>query len=164
MHQAQHEPHPRLLSLLKGSTRSKRRLRGDSDAQFHTTSRSRDWLVILAIGVLAIVGLLRITSAQDSVSTTTTGGTPTAVSLAPAESWNCILDQRTLTASLTNAGGAVGNDRIEFTLNRFPQAVGDIVEVGGSGQSKRTNTFAVVQTSSGGGGGSHGDARRNPPR
>ena len=44
----------------------------------------------------------------------------------------------------------MGNGRIEFTLNRFPQAVGDIVEVGGSGQSKRTNTFAVVQTSSGG--------------
>lgn len=44
----------------------------------------------------------------------------------------------------------MGNGRIEFTLNRFPQAVGDIVEVGGNGQSKRTNTFAVVQTSSGG--------------
>ena len=107
-------------------------------------------LVILAIGVLAIIGLLRITSAQDAVTTTTTGGTPTAVSLAPAESWSCILDQPTLTARLTNDGGAVGNGRIEFTLNRFPQAVGDIVEVGGNGQSKRTNTFAVVQTSSGG--------------
>ena len=107
-------------------------------------------LVILAIGVLAIIGLLRITSAQDAVTTTTTGGTPTAVSLAPAESWSCILDQPTLTAHLTNDGGAVGNGRIEFTLNRFPQAVGDIVEVGGNGQSKRTNTFAVVQTSSGG--------------
>ena len=107
-------------------------------------------LVILAIGVLAIIGLLRITSAQDAVTTTTTGGTPTAVSLTPAESWTCILDQPVLTARLSNDGGPVGNGRIEFTLNRFPQAVGDIVEVGGNGQSKRTNTFAVVQTSSAG--------------
>ena len=75
---------------------------------------------------------------------------PTQVSLTPAESWSCIFDQHELTALLMDDSAAVSNGRIEFFLNRFPAAVGDIVEVDGNGPTKMTNTFAIVQTTSDG--------------
>ena len=106
-----------------------------------------------AIGLLIIlaVGLIGITTAADPQSSVNPAhGDPTQVSLTPAESWECILNQQQLTASLMADSEAVSNGRIEFFLNRFPAAVGDIVEVDGSGPTKMTNTFAIVQTNDSG--------------
>ena len=102
-------------------------------------------LIILAVG---IIGITTATDPQSSISPQ--DRTPTTVSLTPSEAWSCILDQRELTALLTDGAGAVGNGRIEFILNRFPAAVGDIVMVEGNGPTKMTNTFAIVQTNDNG--------------
>ena len=102
-------------------------------------------LIILAVGIIGIT-----TAADPKSSISPQDRTPTAVSLTPSEAWSCILDQRELTALLTDGAGAVGSGRIEFILNRFPDAVGDIVEVGGNGPTKMTNTFAIVSTNSDG--------------
>ncbi len=102
-------------------------------------------LIILAVG---IIGITTATDPQSSISPQ--DRTPTTVSLTPSEAWSCILDQRELTALLTDGAGAVGNGRIEFFLNRFPAAVGDIVMVEGNGPTKMTNTFAIVQTNDNG--------------
>ena len=96
--------------------------------------------------ILLAVGLIGITTAADPQSSNTQASTPTQVSLAPAESWSCIFDQHELTALLMDDSAAVSNGRIEFFLNRFPAAVGDIVSVDGSGPTKMNNTFAIVQT------------------
>ena len=98
-------------------------------------------LIILAVGIIGVT-----TAADPKSSISLQDRTPTAVSLTPSEAWSCILDQRELTALLTDGAGAVGSGRIEFILNRFPDAVGDIVEVGGNGPTKMTNTFAIVST------------------
>ena len=102
-------------------------------------------LIILAVGIIGIT-----TAADPKSSISPQDRTPTAVSLTPSEAWSCILDQRELTALLTDGAGAVGNGRIEFFLNRFPAAVGDIVMVEGNGPTKMTNTFAIVQTNDNG--------------
>ena len=102
-------------------------------------------LIILAVGIIGIT-----TAADPKSSISPQDRTPTAVSLTPSEAWSCILDQRELTALLTDSAGAVGNGRIEFILNRFPAAVGDIVMVEGNGPTKMTNTFAIVQTNDNG--------------
>ena len=47
-------------------------------------------------------------------------------------------------------GARVANGQIEFILNRFPAAVGDIVELGGNGATKLTNAYATVRTGSDG--------------
>ena len=73
------------------------------------------------------------------------------VSLNPEESWNCIFNQHELNAQLMAGASAASNGRIEFFLNRFPDAVGDIVEVAGNtSPTKMTNTFAIVNTNSDG--------------
>jgi uncharacterized repeat protein (TIGR01451 family) len=72
------------------------------------------------------------------------------MSLTPAEAWSCIRDQQVFTASAMDATGGVQGARVEFILNRFPEAVGDIVEVSGNGPSKVDNTFASVFTNAGG--------------
>ena len=102
-------------------------------------------LIILAVGIIGIT-----TAADPNSSISPQDRTPTQVSLTPAESWSCIFDQHELTALLMDDSAAVSNGRIEFFLNRFPAAVGDIVEVDGNGPTKMTNTFAIVQTTSDG--------------
>ena len=106
-----------------------------------------------AIGLLLAltVGLIGITTAADPQSPATQAQSdPTQISLTPAESWECILNQHELTALLESGSQPVSNGRIEFFLNRFPAAVGDIVEVDGSSPTKMTNTFAIVQTNDSG--------------
>ena len=89
----------------------------------------------LAILTVIAFGLITAVSAQDS--TGDAEASPSAgVSLAPAEAWSCIRAQPELTALLMDDLGAVGDGRIEFILNRFPAAVGDIVEVGGKAQPR----------------------------
>ncbi len=103
---------------------------------------------LIVLAVMAF-GLVSTASAQDPAD-----DGPTAsgmeVSLTPSEAWSCIRDQHELTAILMDGGSAVANGQIEFILNRFPAAVGDIVEVGGNGASKLTNSYATVRTGTNG--------------
>ena len=110
-------------------------------------------LALPAIGLLLLViGLIgNATAANPQSSTSPQASTPTMVSLNPEESWNCIFNQHELNAQLMAGASAASNGRIEFFLNRFPDAVGDIVEVAGNtSPTKMTNTFAIVNTNSDG--------------
>ena len=105
-------------------------------------------ILLLAVG---LVGVVAAAAPKGSAGPQPQPSTPTQVSLTPAESWSCIFDQRELTALLMDDSSAtVSNAPIEFFLNRFPAAVGDIVEVGGNRPTKTTNTFATVRTASDG--------------
>ena len=103
---------------------------------------------LILLAVMAF-GLVSTASAQDPADD---GPAPSAteVSLTPSEAWSCIRDQRELTALLMDGGSAVANGHIEFILNRFPTAVGDIVEVGGNSPTKLTNAYATARTGSDG--------------
>ena len=103
---------------------------------------------LILLAVMAF-GLVSTASAQDPADD---GPAPSAteVSLTPSEAWSCIRDQRELTALLMDGGSAVANGHIEFILNRFPAAVGDIVEVGGNSPTKLTNAYATARTGSDG--------------
>ena len=110
-------------------------------------------LALPAMGLLLlVVGLIgNATAADPKSSTSPQASTPTMVSLSPEESWNCILNQHDVTANLAAGEAAAANGRIEFFLNRFPDAVGDIVEVtGNTSPMKMTNDFAIVNTNSDG--------------
>ena len=110
-------------------------------------------LALPVIGLLLlVVGLIgNATAADNQSSVSPQANTPTAVMLSPDESWECIFNQHDLTASLSSGANASPNGRVEFTLNRFPAAVGDIVEVTGStSPTKMTNSFAVVNTNTDG--------------
>ena len=110
-------------------------------------------LALPAMGLLLlVVGLIgNATAANPQSSTSPQASTPTTVSLNPEESWNCIFNQHELNAQLMAGASAAANGRIEFFLNRFPDAVGDIVEVSGNtSPTKMTNTFAIVNTNSDG--------------
>ena len=106
-------------------------------------------LTLPAMGLLLLlVGLIGNAIASNPQSPANPQvGAPTEVTLSSGESWSCILDQHEITASLAADGTASADGRIEFFLNRFPDAVGDIVEVTGStSPTKMTNSFAVVNT------------------
>ena len=106
-------------------------------------------LTLPAMGLLLLlVGLIGNATASNPQSPTNPQASPpTEVTLSSAESWSCILDQHEITANLAAGETASANERIEFLLNRFPAAVGDIVEVtGDTSPTKMTNSFAVVNT------------------
>ena len=110
-------------------------------------------LVLPAMGLLLlVVGLIgNATAADPQSSVSPQASTPTEVTLGANESWECILNQHDVTANLAAGATAAANGRIEFFLNRFPHAVGDIVEVtGNTSPTKMTNSFAVVNTNSDG--------------
>ena len=110
-------------------------------------------LVLPAMGLLLlVVGLIgNATAADPQSSVSPQASTPTEVTLGANESWECILNQYDVTANLAAGATASANGRIEFFLNRFPDAVGDIVEVtGNTSPTKMTNSFAVVNTNSDG--------------
>ncbi len=102
--------------------------------------------------LLLLVGLIgNATAANPQSSASPQAVTPTEVTLSSEESWNCILNQHEITANLAAGVIASANGRIEFFLNRFPDAVGDIVEVtGNTSPTKMTNSLAVVNTNSDG--------------
>ena len=110
-------------------------------------------LAVPAMGLLLLlVGLIGSAIASNPQSPANPQASPpTEVMLSSGESWSCILDQHEITANLAADGTAAADGRIEFLLNRFPDAVGDIVEVAGStSPTKMTNSFAVVNTNSDG--------------
>ncbi len=106
-------------------------------------------LTLPAMGLLLLlVGLIgNATASNPQSSAEPQASPPTEVTLSSGESWSCILDQHEIMANLAADETASANERIEFLLNRFPNAVGDIVEVTGStSPTKMTNSFAVVNT------------------
>ena len=112
-------------------------------------------VILLAVGLVGLVGTVGVVAAaaapKVSAGPQLQRSIPTQVSLTPAESWSCIFDQHELTALLMDDSSAtVSGGPIEFFLNRFPAAVGDIVEVDGNRPTKTTNTFATVRTASDG--------------
>ena len=75
------------------------------------------------------------------------GVAPTSVSISPAEDWNSIFDQHTFTVTVSGADGAPANGvEVEVFLNRFSEAVGDIVSLGGENPRKVDNYFGRVMT------------------
>ena len=72
---------------------------------------------------------------------------PTAVSIDPVEDWNPIFSQHTFTVSVNGADGTPANGvEVEVFLNRFGEAVGDIVSLGGENPRKVDNYFGRVIT------------------
>ncbi len=73
-----------------------------------------------------------------------TADAPTAITISPVEDFNPIKTHHTLTASLSTSNGSVARDaQVDFILNRFGAAVGDIISVQGD---KRDNTYGIART------------------
>ncbi len=76
---------------------------------------------------------------------------PASIAIAPAEDWNPVKSQHTLTVTVRDANGAPATGaELELILNRFPQAVGDIVSLAGDRPDKVDNTFGRVTTDASG--------------
>ncbi len=73
--------------------------------------------------------------------------TPASVTISPAEDYNPIRSQHTFTIEVEQAdGSAAPGAAVELILNRFGDAVGDIVSIGGVDPDKVDNTFGRVTT------------------
>ena len=80
-----------------------------------------------------------------------TGVTPTAVAISPTEDWNSIFSQHTFTVTVNAEDGTPANGvEVEVFLNRFNEAVGDIVSLGGENPRKVDNFFGRVITNESG--------------
>ena len=76
---------------------------------------------------------------------------PVEISIAPVEDWNPIRTQHTFTIKVNEEGGApAGGVEVELILNRFGEAVGDIVSIAGDNPRKVDNTFGRVITDANG--------------
>ncbi len=85
--------------------------------------------------------------ANTVIAQTEPATTPTAVSIDPVEDWNPIFSQHTFTVTVNGADGAPANGvEVEVFLNRFQEAVGDIVSLGGENPRKVDNYFGRVIT------------------
>ncbi len=79
------------------------------------------------------------------------GVAPATVSIAPVEDWNPIFSQHTFTIAVSGADGAPADGvEVEVFLNRFPEAVGDIVALDGENPRKVDNYFGRVITNENG--------------
>lgn len=77
----------------------------------------------------------------------TTGVTPTQVTISPEEAWNPIFSQHTFTVSVAGDGNAPADGvEVEVFLNRFQEAVGDLVSLDGENPRKVDNYFGRVIT------------------
>ena len=73
--------------------------------------------------------------------------TPASVTISPVEDYNPIRSQHTFTIEVEQAdGSAAPGTAVELILNRFGEAVGDIVSIGGADPEKVDNTFGRVTT------------------
>lgn len=77
---------------------------------------------------------------------------PVSVTISPEEDYNPIMTQHTLVARvLSEDGQPAGDTTVEWILNRFPGAVGDIVSAFVAQQgSKGDNLYAVTKTDNNG--------------
>ncbi|MFW6195023.1 MAG: hypothetical protein ACOC5M_00695 [Chloroflexota bacterium] len=87
----------------------------------------------------------------QATATPTPSGNPAAITVSPEEDFNPIRTQHTFTATVTDSDGdPVSDATVEWFLNRFGDAVGDVVEVQGEGPQKVDNQYAVARTNSDG--------------
>lgn len=81
----------------------------------------------------------------------TDGVVPTQVTISPEEDWNSIFSQHTFTISVAGEAGAPADGvEVEVFLNRFGEAVGDVVSLGGENPRKVDNLFGRVMTDANG--------------
>ena len=99
------------------------------------------WADIAASETVAAIS--KTTIAQQDAA----GPVPTQVTISPTEDWNSIFSQHTFTVSVNGEDGAPANGvEVEVFLNRFGDAVGDIVNLGGENPRKVDNFFGRVIT------------------
>ena len=80
-----------------------------------------------------------------------TSVTPTEVAITPTEDWNSIFSQHTFTVTVNAEDGSPASGvEVEVFLNRFNEAVGDIVSLGGENPRKVDNFFGRVITNESG--------------
>jgi uncharacterized repeat protein (TIGR01451 family) len=73
--------------------------------------------------------------------------TPASLTITPVEAYNPIRTQHTFTVDVKQVdGSAAPGTAVELILNRFGEAVGDIVSLGGIDPEKVDNTFGRVTT------------------
>ena len=90
-----------------------------------------------------LAAISKTTIAQQDAA----GPVPTQVTISPTEDWNSIFSQHTFTVSVNGEDGAPANGvEVEVFLNRFGDAVGDIVNLGGENPRKVDNFFGRVIT------------------
>lgn len=100
-----------------------------------------------------IVGSDTLASISNTVVSPqqTDGVVPTQVTITPEEDWNSIFSQHTFTVSVSGDGGAPADGvEVEVFLNRFGEAVGDVVSLGGENPRKVDNLFGRVMTDANG--------------
>lgn len=78
--------------------------------------------------------------------------TGASITISPEEDYNPVMTQHTVVAKvLDEAGKPAKGATVEWILNRFPQAVGDIVEIGAaSTEGKVDNYYAVTKADASG--------------
>jgi uncharacterized repeat protein (TIGR01451 family) len=106
--------------------------------------------LILAVaslcGIMVFAGLFLTASPTPKATAATP---PASVTISPTEDTNPVKTQHTLTATVKTAdGSAAAGAEVQWILNRFPAAVGDIVEV--SNGNKVDNFYAISTTDSAG--------------
>ena len=88
---------------------------------------------------------------KTTIAQQDSGTVPTQVTITPTEDWNSIFSQHTFTVSVNSENGTPANGvEVEVFLNRFGDAVGDIVNLGGENPRKVDNFFGRVITNENG--------------
>ncbi len=111
--------------------------------------RAMDLEAVLAPAVPAPIVVDSLTAVSHSAipQRVSSQAAPATVSISPEEDWNPIKSQHTFTITVNEEGGAPASGvEVELILNRFGEAVGDIVSVGGENPRKVDNTFGRVTT------------------
>ena len=92
-----------------------------------------------------------ITLTATLTATTTPGQGPASVTLTAFNDSSKINTMNTLAATVTSENGTLmPGVSVEWILNRVPDAVGDIVSLGGASPQKMNNTWGIVKTDSNG--------------
>ncbi len=108
-------------------------------------------LALASVFLFLFSGVLvscKAASLEASPEPTSTSGVPASIIISPEESYNPVMTQHTVVASVLTEGGepAVGTT-VEWILNRFPGAVGDIVSAYNTqGGLKSDNYYATTKT------------------
>ncbi len=106
-------------------------------------------LILAVASLCGIIVFAGLSLAASPTPKATAATPPASVTISPTEATNPVRTQHTLTATVKTADGspAVGAE-VQWILNRFPAAVGDIVEV--SNGKKMDNLYAMSTTDSDG--------------
>jgi len=88
----------------------------------------RPGLILAGIGVTVLLLSGGLTACMAPAPAGTAVSVPVSVSVSPEEDYNPVMTQHTITAQVMADGGGVAADtEVVWILNRFPDAVGDVV-------------------------------------